>query len=97
MTQPTNEAGQMSKSEREVGGFKINNDVPIPGPHSVYGTSRVAAVRALEVGESIFFKGMVIKNAGTVIANAKRYSPEMFSRNYTSRTVEGGVRIWRIS
>jgi len=88
----------MAKNERKAGGFKIDNAVPIPdGRNSNCSTSKVAAVRALEVGESVFFPGMTINNVSSVAANARRYSPEMFNRKYTSRTVEGGVRVWRIA
>ena len=46
----------------------------------------------MEIGDSFFIPKMKIAQVGTLVARAKR----AYNMNFMSRTVEGGVRTWRI-
>jgi hypothetical protein len=63
----------------------------IPIPTNGKNGSVTELLRTLEVGDSILLAGRLITAAQPLIRNAAKKS----EREYTSRTVEGGVRIWR--
>ena len=72
--------------------YRIESNIPIPpkaGP-ARDPNSFAGKLRALKRGQSIYKKGMNITTA-SVYANR-----EMGAGNYTARTMNGGVRIWRI-
>ena len=70
--------------------YAIEQNVPIPpnrGPGVVNPDSLLGTLRRMQVGESVLVE--------------KRSSVGSFSKlpgkKFTSRTVEGGTRIWRVS
>lgn len=77
--------------------IKVEKGIPIPkadkgrkiGPQA---GSRLSVLMSIEVGESIFLEGKTASFAMTVARDAKKYCDHKF----TSRTVKGGARIWRI-
>lgn len=73
--------------------FTIEKGLQIPAtPHR---SGLAAALRAMEVGDSVMVPGKKPSALGAQIANI-RNQPDMQDRKYTTRTVDGGVRIWRI-
>lgn len=48
---------------------------------------------SMEIGDSFFVKGLDSGRFSSTICYAKVKNPGM---NFTSRTVDGGVRVWRI-
>ena len=48
--------------------------------------------KEMEVGDSIFVKGCTPQDSPSVLS---RYYAKKLGRKYISRTVKGGVRIWR--
>ena len=71
----------------KVGGFKIEEDIPIPATGR--GSGVIDALSALEPGQSIFKSGA---KTAVIPPKMKDLHPD---RHYVSRKVEGGVRIWR--
>ena len=67
--------------------LKIEKGVPIPRQRGGWGISGL--LRVMEVGDSVFVPGNTAKRVGQLARHAR---PSKF----TSRTIEGGVRIWRI-
>lgn len=66
--------------------IKIDTDVPIPRRRNKYPWA------GMKVGDSFLIPGKCIqKVSGLTSAGAR-----CFGGKYTARTVEGGVRIWRI-
>lgn len=75
--------------------FVIEKDVPLPESHSSHRGGLSGALRKMEVGDSILLKDKsqhFISAAGQTVAMR-----ENDGRKYMTRTVEGGVRIWRVS
>lgn len=72
--------------------YKIENDIPVPPNRSKNARNAFTdAVKALDVGQS-FFVEMLQANVCTranIIAKAT-------GRKFTTRKVEGGIRIWRV-
>lgn len=72
--------------EREINGFKIEADVPLPAGQM---RGRTGAIRALEPGESVFFPGVKSGWFGSTF--------NRIPGKFTRRAVDGGVRVWRIA
>lgn len=76
--------------------YVVEKNIPIPpkrpGP-AKNPLSITAQLRALKKGESIFFKDK--KQAA--ISTAGRKAAYGTDQKYTTRLVDGGVRIWRVS
>ena len=72
--------------------MKIESGIPIPEKASV-GKNKgvIEAFKKLEVGGSIFLEGAKINCAHPYYSPAKSNTTKQF----TARTVEGGIRIWR--
>lgn len=68
--------------------YVIEKDVPIP-PQQWAKNGLTYALRHMEVGDSVMAPG---KKVSSIAASAGRLKPKKF----TARTVDGGVRIWRI-
>lgn len=74
--------------------YKIEKGVPLPARAGSVRGGLMSAVRAMEVGDSLFAAG---KKASNVSGTGRVVGQRMKDgRNYTVRTVKGGVRIWRI-
>ena len=72
--------------------YEIEKNVPIPVA-GLKKTGISAKLRQLEVGESIFVPGRKPADVSGFITWARVGNLKEFK----SRTIEGGVRIWRIS
>ena len=66
--------------------FEIEKGIPLPSPHSKY------PLAGMEIGDSFFVPGMRITDLSSSLAYQKQ-----FGKKFVSRTVNGGVRIWRKS
>lgn len=72
--------------------YKIERKIPIPRrSNSVNEHSVKYPFRDMEIGDSIFFA----KKGAAKAQNAAAAWGRKNNRTFTSRTVEGGVRIWR--
>jgi hypothetical protein len=70
----------------------IEKNIPVPRKASGGKPGElVTALRVMEVGDSVFLAGRTVMSCGQPMLRAKADS----DRQYTSRTVDGGVRIWR--
>lgn len=74
--------------------MKIEESVPMP--QSRAGRPSVYAFEKMKVGDSVFFEGESISKG------CKQYiAANMYGRNhgwsFKGRTIDGGVRIWRVS
>ena len=66
--------------------MQINKKLPVPGDH-------LDLLAAMEDGDSIFFEG--VSYGGTGHQAASQYFRRRDIKT-TSRTEEGGVRLWRV-
>lgn len=76
--------------------FTIDKGVPLPPHRPSGGMGRLPTYpwHQMEVGDSFFVPGGVLKKLATAAsATARRHPPLRFSL----RTVDGGVRVWRIA
>ena len=69
----------------------IEKDIPIPPRRRVVDKGGVATLKRMEIGDSVLF--LTRKQAGVAIQELKRNKDP---RKFTTRTVEGGIRVWRI-
>ena len=87
--------------------MKIEKDVPIPQSIQdrlkVYGTkaknkqmSEINFIDEMNVGDSVFFQGGKAHSSFYPYAAAKRFA-ENRGIELAGRTVDGGVRIWRVA
>ena len=74
--------------------YVIEDGIPLPARTRGLLSPLGAAVRALDVGQSVMVPGATRKTGitGTVWAAGK-----LFGRKFATRTVEGGIRVWRLS
>lgn len=70
--------------------IKIEHNIPVPKGHA---NGFSAALRMLEVGDSIFLKGKNSSSVSTMVFYAARSE----NKKFTCRTMDGGVRVWRIA
>ena len=68
------------------GEFKIEDGIPIPKPRQQYPWLK------MRVGQSFFVPGGKTKSLGSI-----DYARKKTGFKFTARTVEGGVRIWRVA
>jgi len=80
--------------------FFIETDVPVPAARAAAARPKSDARVALdtliaqgEAGDSIFFDGYNSRRVGVLISAAQRAAG--VHKLLFSRTVEGGVRVWR--
>ncbi len=73
--------------------MKIEKDIPIPKgegrgrkPHYPFG--------CMEVGDSVFFEG---KNTGSKEYVAANALGAYHGKKFSGRTVDGGLRVWRVA
>lgn len=72
---------------------KITIEKGIPIPNDGRGRIPKYPWNEMEVGDSFFAAGMTTKELGSSLVGARKRT----GKNFTSRTVEGGVRVWRIA
>lgn len=70
--------------------FDIDADIPVPTSRGARSKFTKTAL-ALNVGESFFVAGAKIVGIHADLGTAKRHGYK-----FTARSVDGGVRIWRI-
>ena len=79
-------------------GFEVESNVPVPAISRYRGGRKVGVSKypfaSLEIGQSFFLPGKKRGSGGAIIAS--RYKSQGRDRIYTLRTVEGGIRIWRV-
>ncbi len=73
--------------------FVIEKGVPIPRRNPSFGWGLHGAVCRLEVGDSIF----VANGKPNSVSASGRVATQRTGAKFTTRRVEGGVRIWRVS
>ena len=73
--------------------YKIEADIPIPVAVKKGGAGRKPKYpfAELQVGESFLVPGKTTDKFGATVTLARKRT----GRNFTTRNVEGGVRIWR--
>ena len=79
------------KTTDEVLGFKLEHNVPMPlklGPRALK-----YPWRQMKVGDSVFVAGVKQGTIGSSLLWAKTTMGG--GANFATRTVEGGVRVWR--
>ena len=69
--------------------IKIEKDVPMP---EFRASGVTAALRKMDVGDSIFLRGKKSNNITTIVGILTKKT----ERKFMTRTVEGGIRVWRI-
>lgn len=86
----------MAKSRINGGAYKIETGIPVPskGNPRTYGVTDL--MRRMKPGESALLpQYKTTLSAGAVRMAARLLRPEGFE--FTMRTVDGGVRLWRVS
>jgi hypothetical protein len=73
--------------------MQIEKGKPMPGSRDYKGRQRYMFAD-MEVGDSIFIEGQT--SYGSAATSAKQHGKRKGKR-FTSRTEEGGVRIWRVA
>ena len=73
--------------------MKIEKNLPIEGLNKSKGRTPIYPFHDMEVGDSIFVEGQAITGGAYQSAgiHGKKYG-----KRFSGRTVEGGVRIWRV-
>jgi len=69
--------------------IEIEKNVPMPSLQRA--TGLLSAMMQMEVGDSVFVKDKTTATLSSCLTYAKRKTGNKFA----SRTVEGGVRVWR--
>ena len=69
--------------------LEIEKGIPVPEPR-VWGIT--AALRKMDVGDSIFLRGKKANNITTIVGILTKKT----ERKFVTRTADGGVRVWRI-
>lgn len=75
--------------------IQIDRHIPAPDQAKHFKDLGIArAMRALQPGESIYLEGRTVLYASRIMHRARQRRPGAL---FTSRTVEGGVRVWCLS
>jgi hypothetical protein len=72
--------------------FEPTSDVPIPDQSVKRGRGPIYPWKTMEIGDSFFIEGKT-STYGATLAHQRKHT----GHRYTCRTVDGGVRIWRIA
>lgn len=85
----------MAKKQANVNGYVIENNIPMPVRAArSHGVTEV--MRRMQPGQSVLLpQYKTTLSAGAARMAARLLGPEGYQ--FTMRTVEGGVRIWRTS
>jgi hypothetical protein len=70
--------------------FKIESGIEVPKSR---GSGYSDVIRLLKVGQSVVFPGKTAYQVSGIYGNIAK----SMKRKFTARTVDGGVRVWRIS
>jgi hypothetical protein len=74
--------------------LKIEKNIPVPGKATGSRTSPLrVAVLTMECGDSVLVMGKKTNEVSARLSYLQKFS----GRKFTSRKVEGGVRVWRVS
>ena len=78
--------------------YKIDTNIPMPSiRNDRKGAGLKSCLMKMNVGDSVFLPGKTAHYASGAIGNAKKQIRlDGGDANYSARTVEGGVRIWRV-
>jgi hypothetical protein len=68
--------------------IKIDKNIPLPGAHDETKT----ALSRLNVGDSFFVPNLSISGRTTMYRLAKQFDVKL-----VTRSVDGGIRIWRLA
>ena len=71
---------------------KIEKNIPIPEAKGTYASKFSRLVSKMEIGDSFLMAGGSGNERNSFLQSSRRYRPMKF----TTRTVEGGIRVWRI-
>lgn len=71
--------------------FKIDKGVPVPKPRRPPRKSKYP-IAAMKPGDSFLVPGYTFRNVSSMTS----YAQKRFGGRYVMRTVDGGVRIWRV-
>lgn len=77
----------VNSGDEKMGKFKIDKNIEMPTSRLKYPFNELE-----EVGDSFFIPGKVSTQISSNIQGAKKKYP---AREFISRTLDGGVRIWR--
>ena len=71
--------------------FEIDHDIPIPKPRP---RPRKYPFRDMQIGDSFYVPQTIVKNIAPAAAQvAKRMGN---GAKFTCRSIDGGVRVWRV-
>jgi len=68
--------------------MKIEKGIPIP---SIQAEGLTVLLKQMEIGDSIFVPGKTTTGISSTLANVRAKN----NFRFTSRTVDGGIRVWR--
>lgn len=74
---------------------EINDDIPLPPPGSSGGRKPIWPWKVMEIGESFLMPEDRIATNSAVRAASR--AGKGTGRKFATRSVEGGVRVWRVS
>lgn len=80
--------------------IEIENDIPVPSKCVKRARRAKYPVAELEIGQSFFVTvppGKTNCQLQNALSGSAHYITKKTGRRFTSRVVEGGVRIWRIA
>jgi len=72
--------------------MKIDKHVPIP--NGAGRGKKIYPYAEMEIGDSVFFEG---KNTGSKECTAAHVYGGKYGKKFSGRTVDGGLRIWRVA
>ncbi len=72
--------------------IKVEKNIRIPET-SAKGRPSIYPFATMDVGDSFFLDGKAVASISPVAAS----HGQKYGKKFTCRTVEGGVRVWRIS
>lgn len=73
--------------------IKVEKGIPIPEKPRKGGKPAKYPWATMDVGDSFFVEGVPLANFASGAYNAAK----LLNRKFSLRTVEGGVRVWRIT
>lgn len=73
--------------------YKIEKNIPINGYVQLTARKDKYPFRFMKIGDSFFAKE---KKMNTISVSVAGYNKKLFPKRFAARTVEGGVRVWRV-
>jgi hypothetical protein len=80
--------------------IEIENDIPIPPKTPKAGRKGAYPFAELEVGQSFFVPappGKTNRQLQMAISGSAQHITKKTGHRFTSRTVDGGIRVWRFA